>query len=356
MYNYLKRDGDIMPKTSVYENMWEKYGFDLCQSKTSGANYKKMAQIYFKLIQKELKENFKNNVSVVKKLENSEELDVAKVKKNLSGEEEYISNVIKSVNEKYHINEMFEFYGYDKISGTELLTKVEPKKVKKAFYNNMTTKDAIAIASNRRFFYLKNQAEFKYVAEENERSKDHLLLGALKEFQEVHNSRGFFWKLFHRSQYREETNYIHQMKLDICKYIYGEGGNEISKLSNIAIDSYNQKDYNRIKFKDENFEANFQKQFAIRSIMDVSSKNASISVDKKDDIKNDLKEIVSEIPNKENNIKSNDNLNDIKESFAKTQIFVNEVQKEVELNNEAIKDIDNILENNKVEEKEAMDK
>jgi hypothetical protein len=347
-----------MPKTSAYEHIWEKYGFDLCESKTSGANYKKMAQIYFKLIQKELKENFKNNVSVVKKLDSTSDKDVDIVNKNLTGEEQYISNVIKSVNEKYHINEMFEFYGYEKISGTELLTKVEPKKVKNAFYKNMTTKDAISIASNRRLFAVKNELGFRWAdnIESTAHAKDHLLFGALREFQEVHKNRGFFWKLFHKNQYREEKNYIHQMKLDICKYIYGETGDPINKYSEIAIDSYSSTDYNRIKFSQEGIDVNFYKQFALKSIMDANSKNNDISVDQKDEIKDDLKEIISEYSNKENTTKSNDTLEDIKESMAKTQIYVNEVKNEINLNNEAIKNIDNTLLKDKVEEKEAMDK
>ncbi len=307
---------------------WKKIGINKCKNKEGKIDYNKLSKLYLSLIAKELnnskKENRQNIISIEKNNPNYEEL----IKQGLSGEEKLIKDVIKKINEKFHLKEAFEEYKLGEFNPNQLISKSSEKDVKDTFYKNISTKDAIASANNRLNFYLKFKSSVRPTSSSSEVSEDGeraFVFGTLNELKNVYNSRSFFFKLTHRQEMRELKDLIHKTKEIIHKDLLLSRG-PLTKIDEKIYDQNGLSNYNDYCYTNDEFVCNLYKFFGLKTFTEIyNSSNSNINKDYA--IKNT------------NGLFENDrpkNVLNFEEFELRHQIEVKEIKTQLELNNKIL--------------------
>ncbi len=306
---------------------WKKIGLNKCKKSNDEIDYNKLSKLYLSLIAKELNESKKENrqnIEVVKKNDpNFEKLIAA----GLSGDEKLIRDVIKNVNQKYHLDEAFEEYKLGEFNPFNLISKSSEKDVKDTFYKNISTKDAIACANNRLNYFSKFKIFIKPTSisdemiENGERS---FLFGTLNELKMVYDSRSFFYKLTHRAEMRELKETIYKTKEIIHKDLL-RSRYPMTKFDEKIIEENGYTDYNNYYYKNVDFNVNLYKFFGLKTFTEIYNSSNS-NIDRETAIKNTkgLYDISSKPVMK------------FEEFELRHQIEVEEIRNQLELNNKIL--------------------
>lgn len=175
-----------MQKESEFDNItatWTRLGIKKC-CKQKEFDEKKFSKIYLKLINERLNEISSGNQA------GDIESDMLKS--------------IEDVEQKYHIGSAFKYYDVkDNIYLTPLkiFKGASKSSLEKMFYSRISTEKADEIARNR----LQNATSLK----------DGVAL--IQELQKTHNSRSFFFKVFHPFKNSNESRLIREMKNSVMQ-------------------------------------------------------------------------------------------------------------------------------------------
>lgn len=145
----------------------------------------------------------KNFFKLCKKLVQNRLNDLSN-ENQLQNVESAFANIIDDVDQKYHINVALNYYRKE-VAGSfcpsKVFKNVTKSEMDKMFYRNISTNKASELATTR----LQKATTIKEG------------VALIQELQRTHNSRSFFFKLFHPFKNAEENRAIKNMKTEVMQ-------------------------------------------------------------------------------------------------------------------------------------------
>lgn len=302
------------------KTIFETLGFDKCYTNNQ-FDLSKASKIYLNLIKEELKSRKENNITTVK----TNVYDYIYVLgSDLSGEEKLIRDIVESINKKYNLDKAFKDNKLNNVKPLDLLQASNSKELQNTFYNNMNFNDAVAIFENKMKFYSTYSTLFNDRQRMSEKQVDKLdeqcnlfLYGAIKELERVHKSKGFFYRLMHRAEYKKESEIVKVKKINAISKIFRMDESKITDIDIKMVDQHlaHTNNYTDIKLSIYGFDVDYSKMFALKSLTDNT---------KSREVTNMLKDYVFE-PKKELG-ETGDTPEPETKEVAKKSIEVNEVK------------------------------